>query len=83
MKVREKPKGSGTWWVFINHHGRRKSKRIGKDENLANDVAKKIEARLTLGEFSLDNSDKPKMPNNVKHPLPVYNNVHGWITSRD
>jgi len=26
VKVREKPKGSGVWWIFIEHQGRRKAK---------------------------------------------------------
>ena len=50
VKVREKPNGSGEWWVFIHHNGIRKSKKIGKDNKLARDVAKKIEAKLALGE---------------------------------
>lgn len=33
VKVREKPKGSGVWWIFINHHGRRKSKKVGSKKN--------------------------------------------------
>jgi hypothetical protein len=32
VKIREKPKGSGEWWIFINHHGNRKSKRVGDKE---------------------------------------------------
>ena len=51
--TREKPKGSGIWWVFINHHGKRKSKKIGTDERLAKEVARKIEAKLTLQEFNM------------------------------
>jgi len=39
VKVREKEKGSGVWYVFISHQGRRKSKRIGKDKRLAREVA--------------------------------------------
>ena len=46
VKVREKPKGSGIYWIFINHQGRRKSKKIGMDEKLANKVAEKIKAKL-------------------------------------
>jgi len=54
VKVREKPKGSGTWWIFITHQGKRKSKMIGKDEKLAQDVAEKIKARLVLGELNVE-----------------------------
>ena len=58
VKVRERPKGSGTYWIYIDHQGARKAKKIGKDKRLANEVAKKIEARLVLGDFNLDH-DQP------------------------
>jgi integrase len=54
VRVKEKPKGSGTWWVFINHQGKRTSRKIGTDEDVALDVAKKIEARLVLEEFDIE-----------------------------
>ena len=47
VKVREKPKNSGVWWVFINHQGRRKAKKIG-NKRAAEAVAKQIEAKLAL-----------------------------------
>lgn len=55
VKIRQRPDGSGIWWIFIDHHGRRKAKKIGRDKRLAQEVARKIEARLVLGDFSLDN----------------------------
>jgi len=59
VKVREKVKGSGEYWIFISHSGRRKSKKVG-DKKTALDVAKKINARLTLNEFQIkDQDDKP------------------------
>ena len=61
VKVREKQKGSGVWWVFISHHGKRKAKRIGKDKSLAKTVAKKIEAKLVLGEMDLEKAE-PEVP---------------------
>ena len=45
VKVREKVKGSGEWWVFINHQGKRRSKKVG-DKRAANAVKKEVEARL-------------------------------------
>lgn len=54
VNVREKPEGSGVWWVFIHHHGKRKSKRIGTDEGIAREVAEKIAARLVLGELNVE-----------------------------
>lgn len=52
VKVRERPKGSGVWWIFIDHQGIRKSKKIGKDRRVALEAAKRIEARLVLGDLA-------------------------------
>jgi integrase len=52
VRVREKTKGSGIYWVFIHHNGKRKAKKIGKEET-ANEIAEKIKAQLTLGRFNL------------------------------
>ena len=54
VNVKERPKGSGIWWVFINHKGKRKARKIGSDEKTANEVAKKIEAKLVLGDFEME-----------------------------
>ncbi len=59
VKVREKPIGSGVYWIFINHNGKRKSKKIGKDEKLANEVAEKIKAKLVLGELNIEKAERP------------------------
>ncbi len=48
VTIREKNKDSGEWWVFINHKGRRTSRKVG-GEAAAKDAANKIQARLTLG----------------------------------
>lgn len=53
VKVREEPKGSGIWYVFINHNGTRRAKKIGKDKRLAQEVARKVEAKLTLGDLNI------------------------------
>lgn len=54
VKIREKPPGSGVWWLFINHQGRRRSKRIGTDREIAEEVAEKVRARLVLGELNVE-----------------------------
>lgn len=59
VSVREKVAGSGEWWVFIKHKGKRKSKKIGHDKRVAQDIAKQIEARLTLGDLNLDKKERP------------------------
>jgi integrase len=54
VKARERPKGSGVWWVFINHQGKRKAKKIGNDEGRAHEVAEKIKAKMVLGELGIE-----------------------------
>ncbi|MGD9733190.1 MAG: hypothetical protein AB7U45_13510 [Desulfamplus sp.] len=63
VKVREKIKGSGEWWIFIHHNGKRKAKRIGKDKRVALEVAKKIDAKIALGQFQLEaEAEEDKVP---------------------
>lgn len=58
VKVRERPKGSGVFWVFIDYQGERKAKKVGTNKKLAMDIAKKIEAKLTLGDMGLLEKEK-------------------------
>jgi integrase len=58
VSIRERKKGSGEWWIFINHRGTRKAKKIGKDKRLAREVAQKIEAKLTLGDLDIENFNR-------------------------
>jgi integrase len=51
----------GKWWVFIDHRGKRKAKCVGSKE-AAMSAAKKIEAKLTLGDFSLLDEKPHKRP---------------------
>ena len=50
--VREKVKGSGEWWIFINHQGKRRSKKIGS-KKAANAVKREVEARLAKGDLGM------------------------------
>src|SRR5947207_1712408 len=43
----------GAWWVFINHRGKRKAKRIGTSKRAAEQVAEKIQAKIALGQFEI------------------------------
>jgi integrase len=58
VKVRERPKGSGIWWIFIDHQGKRKSKKVGRDKKVALEAAKKIEAKLALGDMGFLEEEK-------------------------
>jgi integrase len=69
VKVKEKVNGSGEWWIFIDHKGKRKAKKIG-NKRTATEAARKIEARLTLGEWDIEKES-------VKSPtLKEY--IDGW-----
>lgn len=58
VTVRQKVKGKGMpWWVFISHNGKRTSKMVG-DKVAAQEVARKVSAKLKLGEFGFE-SQKP------------------------
>lgn len=56
VKVRERPRKSGIWWIFIDHKGKRKAKKIGRDKKLAFEIAKKVEAKLVLGDFRIEDN---------------------------
>lgn len=60
VKVRERPKGSGCYWVFIDHRGKRKSKKVG-DKKTAQALAQKLQQKLTAGDLGLL-EDKKQIP---------------------
>ena len=60
VKVREKPSGSGIYWIFINHQEEAEIKKDWcMDEKLANGVAEKIKAKLVLGELDIEKIEEP------------------------
>jgi integrase len=48
VRVREKVKGSGIWWVFVNHKGKRASQKVG-DKRTANQLKKRIDSEIANG----------------------------------
>lgn len=59
VKVR---RHKGTWYVFIDHLGQRKAKRVGSRE-AAESVRRKIEAQLALGDLGvIDSQNQPQLP---------------------
>jgi integrase len=46
----------GAWWIFINHHGRRRSKKVG-DQQTAFRIARELRQRLASGDLHLPVSD--------------------------
>ena len=51
----------GAWWVFIDHRGKRKAKRIGASKRAAEQVAEKIQAKIALGQFAIK-EEKQRRP---------------------
>lgn len=54
VTVRQKPPGSGIWWVFVNHNGKRKSKKVGRDKKTADRIALEIEKKLAGKNYQLN-----------------------------
>jgi len=48
VKVRQRPKDSGIWYVVIDHRGFRHSRKIGDDKALAEKVAEAARAGLHI-----------------------------------
>ena len=59
VKVRERPAGSGDYWIFIDHKGKRRAKKIGRDRKMAIEAARKVEAKLALGDFGVLERKEP------------------------
>lgn len=62
VKVRERPKGSGIFWIIIDHKGTRKAKKVGKNKKHAQEAAEIIEAKLVLKDFGLLDENETKTP---------------------
>jgi integrase len=60
VRVGEKVKGSGVWWVFINHRGKRKSLKFDGKKTAAK-AAEMILTQLKLGKDFLT-QEKPETP---------------------
>ena len=60
VKVKERIPGSGVFWIFIDHNGRRKAKKVGSEE-AAKKAKALIEPRLVLGNSALPEA-KPVSP---------------------
>lgn len=58
VQVREKRKGSGEWWLFINHNGQRRSKKIGTNKREADNLATVLAGRLAAGSLGMDDLNK-------------------------
>jgi integrase len=78
VNVRER---DGAWWIFVNHRGRRKAKRIGVGDpgkRAAKEAAAKIQAKLALGDLSaLESKERTlTLREYAERWLTVYARVH-------
>jgi integrase len=55
VKIRKR---GGKWYVFVNYRGKRKAKCVGTSRELAEQVRRQLEAKLTLGELALFDSEE-------------------------
>jgi len=61
VTVREKIQGSDVWWIFINHKGKRASKKAGS-KKAAKESAAKIEREIALERFNLRTAQVERVP---------------------
>jgi integrase len=65
VKVKERTDDPGAWWLYIDHQGKRKAKRVGvgaRAKKAAELAALKIQARLALGDGSVFDEAKTVVP---------------------
>ena len=73
----------GAWWLFVNHRGRRKAKRVGvgkPGKRAAEAAAELIQARLTLGDWSVLDVPDPTPPG-LAHPV-LETALPAWIARK-
>ncbi len=59
VKIRKR---GGTWYVFVNYHGRRKAKCVGSRREVAEKVRRALEARLALGDLGVFTEGESQAP---------------------
>jgi integrase len=83
--VRQKNNGKGQpWWIFINHQGRRMSRKVG-DKKAAEAVASEIRKKLRLGEFAIDTETRtiPTFKLYAKGFMETYSKINHKPSTRD
>ena len=74
VKVSERP-GKG-WYVFTNCKGQRKAKFFGRDERLAREFGRKLEARLKWAELS----GEPVALSQLEQKIPIVKDyLEDWL----
>ncbi len=57
MAVKLKERRAGEWWLFIDHHGKRTAKKLGRiEKKKADGIRKDVEKRLAAEDLGLAGS---------------------------
>src|SRR2546430_962151 len=56
VKIRKR---RGKWYLFLDYHGRRKAKCFGTSRQVAEQVKRQLEAKLTLGDLGFFSEREP------------------------
>ena len=59
----------GFWWIVVHHNGRRKKKRIGRDKETAERVARALREKLVRGELRLERAFRRKDARHIRQGL--------------
>ncbi len=52
----------GKWYLVVDYRGKRKTRVIGKDRKIAEEVRRQVEAKLALGDTGIFGSEQRSMP---------------------
>jgi integrase len=70
VSVREKPKHSGYWWLFIRHQGQRVCQFVSQNKAIADDAAADIRKEIRTGKFDLEALKASRVPKEQEPPAP-------------
>ena len=74
VKVKQR---KGNWWVFIGHKGKRKAKCVGESKRVAQQVAEKIQAKISLGQLEITEEKQQRLFDvYFQHWLDTYVKAH-------
>src|SRR5262245_50490484 len=87
VKVKQRADDPGAWWLYIDHQGKRKAKRVGvgpKAKKAAELAALKIQARLALGDTTNLVDLRESNPRVQPSPLPrMRDALPEWISRQE
>src|SRR5210317_99102 len=81
VTVREKNKGSGVWWIFINHAGQRRSKQIGPKAEAVK-LADIIKGKLAAGDIGIEGITGRRITKTFGHYCEAWQNSGSFSKGR-